>query len=329
MTESECAIECEGRRAARYTGTCCEFDFIVTLMNYFLRLVALLSACWVTGSGAQSAPPIFVLNSQDANITVIDPQTWAPIKQIPTGKEPHHLYLTPDEKSVIVANAGADSLTFIDPRTAEVQRVVRNTLDPYHLRFSPDMKWFVTVANRLNHIDIYRWDGQNPTLVKRIPTGKTPSHLWIDSKSTTVWSSIQDDDDNCETTSAATTARGGWELEGYLFIGNGLQVIGLQTVPADRAGERETERKCAYRYSRIVRLFINLPPPPPPHSFSHPSPRNPPPPPPPCPRCENNIQHSWSSSPPSWYHSSRRFSPARCTRCRSGRGRRARSRSSA
>ena len=123
MTESECAIECEGRRAARYTGTCCEFDFIVTLMNYFLRLVALLSACWVTGSGAQSAPPIFVLNSQDANITVIDPQTWAPIKQIPTGKEPHHLYLTPDEKSVIVANAGADSLTFIDPRVNERQRV--------------------------------------------------------------------------------------------------------------------------------------------------------------------------------------------------------------
>lgn len=32
-------------------------------------------------------------------------------------------------------------------------------------------------------------------------------------------------------------ARGGWELGSYLFIGNGLQVIGLQTVPADRAGE--------------------------------------------------------------------------------------------
>lgn len=30
---------------------------------------------------------------------------------------------------------------------------------------------------------------------------------------------------------------GGWELGSYLFVGNGLQVIGLQTVPADRAGE--------------------------------------------------------------------------------------------
>jgi len=164
-------------------------------MNYFLRLVVLGFAGWASWAAAQTAPPVFVLNSQDANITVIDPQTWTAIKQIPTGKEPHHLYLTPDEKSVIVANAGSDSLTFIDPRTAQVQRVVRNTLDPYHLRFSPDMKWFVTVANRLNHIDIYRWNGQDLTLAKRIPSSKTPSHIWIDSKSTTMYSTMQDSDE--------------------------------------------------------------------------------------------------------------------------------------
>ena len=136
--------------------------------------------------------PVFVLNSLDGNVSVIDAIRWTEIKRIPTGKEPHHLYLTPDEKSVIVANAASDSLTFIDPRTAEVQRTIRDIRDPYHLRFSPDMKWFVTAANRLNHIDIYNWDGSNPTLVKRIPTARTPSHLWIDTKSTTVWSSMQD-----------------------------------------------------------------------------------------------------------------------------------------
>ena len=99
--------------------------------------------------------PVFVLNSLDGNVSVIDAIRWTEIKRIPTGKEPHHLYLTPDEKSVIVANAASDSLTFIDPRTAEVQRTIRDIRDPYHLRFSPDMKWFVTAANRLNHIDIY------------------------------------------------------------------------------------------------------------------------------------------------------------------------------
>ena len=162
-------------------------------MKLFQRVTqALVAAVVLACCSAQAASPIFVLNSQDANVSVIDPTSWKVTQRIATGKEPHHLYLTPDEKSVIVANAGSDSLTFIDPRTAQVQHMIRGTLDPYQLRFSPDMKWFVTVANRLNHIDIYRWDGQALTLAKRIPSGKTPSHIWIDTKSTTAYATMQD-----------------------------------------------------------------------------------------------------------------------------------------
>jgi YVTN family beta-propeller protein len=157
-------------------------------------MALVLSVCcsWSAQAGVN---PIFVLNSLEANISVIDPVSWTETKRIPTGKEPHHMYLTPDEKSLIIANALSDSLLFVDPKTAEVQRTVTGILDPYQLRFSPDMKWFVTVANRLNHVDIYRWDGRNLTLAKRIATGKTPSHLWIDSKSSTVFATMQDSDE--------------------------------------------------------------------------------------------------------------------------------------
>jgi YVTN family beta-propeller protein len=143
----------------------------------------------------KSAMPIFVMNSLEASVSVIDPLTWTETLRIPTGKEPHHLYLTPDEKSLIIANALGDSLLFIDPRTAQVQRTVRGILDPYQLRFSPDMKWFVTAGNRLNHVDIYHWDGSNLQLAKRIRTGKTPSHVWIDSKSTVAYATMQDSDE--------------------------------------------------------------------------------------------------------------------------------------
>ena len=159
-----------------------------------IRLALLLGAC-VGGGSAALANPVFVLNSLDATVSVIDPVTWVETRRIPTGKEPHHLYMTPDEKSVIVANALSDTLTFIDPKTAEVQRTVRGILDPYQLRFSPDMKWFVTVGNRLNHVDIYRWDGKDLALARRISTSKTPSHVWIDSKSTTAYVSMQDSDE--------------------------------------------------------------------------------------------------------------------------------------
>lgn len=168
----------------------------VLVIALFSRGVAALAAglALAAAAAAQTAP-IFVLNSLDANVSVIDPSTWTEVRRIPTGKEPHHLYLTPDEKSLIVANSVSDSLTFIDPRTAQVQRVIRGTLDPYQLRFSPDMKWFVTAGNRLNHVDIYRWNGTDLQLAARLPTGKTPSHVFIDSRSTVAYVTMQDSDE--------------------------------------------------------------------------------------------------------------------------------------
>ncbi|MCW5636850.1 MAG: beta-propeller fold lactonase family protein [Rubrivivax sp.] len=142
--------------------------------------------------------PIFVLNSLDADVSLVDPVTWQVTRRVPTGKEPHHLYLTPDEKSVIVANAAGNTLTFLDPATGDVQRTLRGIADPYHLRFSPDMKWFVIAANRLNHIDIYRWNPQAEpplALARRIPAGKVPSHIAIDSASRVAYVSLQESDE--------------------------------------------------------------------------------------------------------------------------------------
>lgn len=167
-----------------------------------LRKWAVIAGFLAAAFGAQAQqarPPIFVLNSLDAEIAVVDPVSFSVVKRIPTGKEPHHLYMSPDEKSLIVANALGDTLTFVDPRTAEVQRVVRGVSDPYHLRFSPDMKWFVTASNRLDYVVLYRWQGSQAAeplqLVKRIPAPKTPSHLNIDTKSTTLYASLQDSDE--------------------------------------------------------------------------------------------------------------------------------------
>ncbi|MGY4828357.1 YncE family protein [Sphaerotilaceae bacterium SBD11-9] len=171
---------------------------VLKLLSALLALVAAL-ACSSAAAGDKPTNPIFVLNSLDASISVIDPVSYAELRRIPTGKEPHHLYLTPDEKSLVVANALSDSLTLIDPKTGEVQRTITKVIDPYHLRFSPDMKWFVIAANRLDHVDIYQWqpeDAATPLkLAARVRAARTPSHLSIDSKSTTVYASMQDSDE--------------------------------------------------------------------------------------------------------------------------------------
>jgi YVTN family beta-propeller protein len=170
-------------------------------LNAFAAPAAVPAPAPAAAPATKPAPtaPIIVLNSLDANLSLIDPVTYQETGRIPTGKEPHHLYLTPDEKSVIVANASSDSLTLVDPRTGKFQRTITGIVDPYHLRFSPDMKWFITAANRLDHIDIYRWQplptgGFDLKLAKRVPAGKTPSHINTDSKSTTAYVSLQDSD---------------------------------------------------------------------------------------------------------------------------------------
>ena len=174
---------------------------------FFMSAVAATSGASASPASDKLPSPILVLNSLDASVSVIDPSRWSETQRISTGKEPHHLYLTPDERSVIVANSASDSLTFMNPRTAEVQRVVTGIIDPYHLRFSPDMKWFVTAGNRLNHVDIYSWDGKDLKLAKRIATGKTPSHIWIDAKSTTAFVTMQDSDELVAVDLASQTIR--------------------------------------------------------------------------------------------------------------------------
>ena len=190
-----------------------------------------------TPAAAGVRPPIFVLNSLDATVSVIDPVSMTELRRLPTGKEPHHLYLSPDEKSLLVANAVGNTITLVDPRTGQIQRTLPDIIDPYHLRFSPDMRWFVTAANRLNHVDLYRVTlpaagGFELALAKRLSTGKTPSHLMIDTKSTVVYVSIQDSDQIIAIDLATQTVRwtvpcGKMPADVYLTADDRTLLVGL------------------------------------------------------------------------------------------------------
>jgi YVTN family beta-propeller protein len=191
-------------------------------MSLRVRFLALVLPLLLLAASANAQPtqptkpgkPIIVLNSQDADLSILDPHTYQVLRRVPVGKEPHHLYLAPDNSALIVANAASNSLTFVDPSTGAVQRTISGIVDPYHLRFSPDMKWFVTAANRLDHVDIYRWLGASAKeplqLVKRIRAPKTPSHLNIDSASSVVYVSLQDSNELMAIDLATQTPR--WNI---------------------------------------------------------------------------------------------------------------------
>lgn len=175
---------------------------------------------------AQSSGTVIVLDSGEARLTLIDPVTRKVVGTRPTGKEPHHLMITPDGRSLLIANSVSNNLMFIDPKTAQLQQTLEGIEDPYQLAFSPDRKWFVTAGLRLDRVDIYRYDGQKFSVVKRIPIGKIPSHLNFTSDSSTVFVTLQGSNELAAIDLPTQTIR--WRMP----VGNAP--AGLWMTPGDR-----------------------------------------------------------------------------------------------
>lgn len=143
---------------------------------------------------AAQANVVVVLNSKDATVSLLDQASYKEISTFPVGKEPHHLMATPDNKSLIVANAVGNELVFLDPVTGQIQRRMSGIADPYQIGFSPDQKWFVSNSLRLDRVDFYRYDGHELKLAQRVPLAKLPSHMAFDAASTTVFITQQGSD---------------------------------------------------------------------------------------------------------------------------------------
>lgn len=135
---------------------------------------------------------VVVLNSGDANVSVIDPAARKELRRVDVGKEPHHLMLTPDARSLIVANAASNDLHFIDPADGAIQRRVRNIPDPYQIGYSPDRRWFVANALRLNRVDVYAAEGDTLRPVRQVTLAKSPSHMVFSADSAWVFVTLQD-----------------------------------------------------------------------------------------------------------------------------------------
>jgi YVTN family beta-propeller protein len=165
---------------------------MVFMLRFSSSLFAIL-AFTLFGASAH-ANVVVVLNSRDASVSLLDQAAYQEIGTVAVGKEPHHLMATPDNKSLIVGSATGNELIFLDPKSGQIQRRVKDILDPYQFGFTPDQKWFVSNALRLDHVDIYRYDGKDLALTKRLPLGKLPSHMAFSADSKMVFVTLQGSD---------------------------------------------------------------------------------------------------------------------------------------
>jgi DNA-binding beta-propeller fold protein YncE len=158
------------------------------------RLTVLLFLSFVTLAGlspARAGGIAFIVNSAGASISVIDMATQKEVRRIPTLREPHHVALSPDGRSLLVGDTAGNQMMFLDPNTGEVQKRMP-VADPYQLGFSPDAKYLTVAGLARNQVDIY--DATSMTLVKRFKVVATPSHLAYSPDSATVFVSLQDSD---------------------------------------------------------------------------------------------------------------------------------------
>jgi YVTN family beta-propeller protein len=133
-----------------------------------------------------------VLNSGEATVSLIDMPTRKVIKTVPVGKEPHHLMMTPDQKTLLIANAAGNDVVLMNPVSGELTGKIPNIIDPYQIGYSPNHKWFIANGNRLDRVDVYHAQGADLKLAKSIKLGKTPSHVAFTSDSKTAFITLQD-----------------------------------------------------------------------------------------------------------------------------------------
>jgi YVTN family beta-propeller protein len=163
------------------------------MLRSFRKLI-LSSFCLMAALPAAQANVVVVLNSRDATVQLLDQATGADGGTFAVGKEPHHLMATPDNKSLIVASSVGNELIFLDPVTGKIQRKLTDVLDPYQIGFSPNQKWFVSASLRLDRVDIYKYDGANLVLAKRVPLPRLPSHIAFNAESTMAFVTQQGSD---------------------------------------------------------------------------------------------------------------------------------------
>jgi DNA-binding beta-propeller fold protein YncE len=156
-----------------------------------LRAFLLLLPMALWANVAFAAGLAYVVNSGAASVSLIDMSSQKELRVIPMLREPHHLALSPDGKSLLVGDTVGNEMFFFDPTTAALQKRMP-VADPYQLGFSPNGRFLVVNGLARNQIDVY--DAATMQLLKRFPMASMPSHLDYSPDSSRVFVSLQGTD---------------------------------------------------------------------------------------------------------------------------------------
>jgi len=110
-------------------------------------------------------PRVYVPNSDDNTVDVIDPASFRVVDHFAVGRLPQHVTPAWDLQTLYVGDDQGNSLIPIDPRLGKPGTPIPVD-DPYNLYFTPDGSKAVVVAERLHRLDFR--DPKTWALVKSV-----------------------------------------------------------------------------------------------------------------------------------------------------------------
>ena len=97
---------------------------------------------------------VYVPNSQQDTVQLIDPSTYQVVRTFRVSREPQHVVPSWDMKTLWVNMDIGNQLVPIDPETGKQGKPVA-VEDPYNLYFTPDGSEALVMAERLKRIDVH------------------------------------------------------------------------------------------------------------------------------------------------------------------------------
>lgn len=111
-------------------------------------------------------PRVYIPNTVDNTVSIIDPTTYKVINTFVTAKDPEHIVPSYDLKIIWVLNHNGNSLTPINPNTAK-PGVSIHVEHPYNLYFTPDGRFAIVINDIQQRFDFR--DPHTMALYESIP----------------------------------------------------------------------------------------------------------------------------------------------------------------
>jgi YVTN family beta-propeller protein len=137
----------------------------------------LFSFVYFAAGLAIAAPPlIYVTNSDDSKISVIDPATDTVVREIAVSANPHGIVPSPDGKRFYISSESKDLLDVVDRASGKVIRSVPIGLRPNNVAITEDGKRVYVCIRGKSQVDII--DTESLTRVKSVEVGKGPHNVY-------------------------------------------------------------------------------------------------------------------------------------------------------